>query len=144
MVFSYNLKGQLTFVRGVPIAAGGAVGVLPCWDAVTPNGHFLYTGDTANDTLGAVDLSNPTSPKVIQIFKLAAAGNPFNVRVDPVTGRRLFNISQGTPQGTPNLLHVLTIRPTGLLAESVDPVAVPVNPGTNAYGLLLVPQRGRR
>jgi hypothetical protein len=104
---------------------------------VTPNGHFLYTGDTANNTRGAFDLSSPASPRAIQIFKLAATGAPFNVRVDPVTGRRLFMISQGTP----NLLHVLTIGRTGLLAESVSPVAVPVDPSTNAYGLVLAPRK---
>jgi 6-phosphogluconolactonase (cycloisomerase 2 family) len=137
MVFSYNLRGKLTFVKGVPIAIGGKFAILPCWVAVTRNGRFLYTGDTADGTVGAFDISNPANPRIIQIFTLRGPGATFNIRVDPITGRRLFAISQGTA----NQLHMLKIGPTGLLSEPADPVALPVDTSTNVYGLVLVPHK---
>jgi 6-phosphogluconolactonase (cycloisomerase 2 family) len=137
MVFSYNLSGKLTFVKGLRIQSGRTVALLPCWDEVTPNGRFLYTGDTEDDTVSAIDISNPANPRVIQIFKLKGPGVTFNVRVDPITGRRLFVISQGTP----SQLHMLKIGSTGLLSERADPVAIPIDTSTNAYGLVLVPHR---
>jgi 6-phosphogluconolactonase (cycloisomerase 2 family) len=145
-VFTYDDTGRLTFVGATAPNNQGGSG--PCWVAVSPNGQFLYTGDTGSDSVGVYSLANPLHPVQIQELFLGGphvppgspSGTPrqttaFQVAVDP-TGRFVYAISQNTdPHGLfqeGNQLHVLTVGPDGKLTEATGPVILPPGavPGT--------------
>src|SRR5262249_42845873 len=49
-VFTYDNTGQLTFVGATPPNDQGGIAV--CWADVSPDGKFLYTGDTGSNSVG--------------------------------------------------------------------------------------------
>jgi 6-phosphogluconolactonase (cycloisomerase 2 family) len=135
-VFTYDETGRLSFVGAT--APNGDGGAGPCWVAVSPDGKFLYTGDTGSDSVGAYSLADPLRPVQIQEFflggPLTPPGSPpgtarqttvFQVAVDP-SGRFVYAIGQNTsatgtfPDG--NQLHVLAVARDGTLSEPQDPV----------------------
>lgn len=135
-VFTYDKAGQLTFVGTTAPNADGGSG--PCWAAVSPNGKFLYTGDTGSDSVGVYSLANPLHPVQIQELFLGGphtpAGSPpgtpsettaFQVAVDP-SGRFVYAISQNTsPDGSfqqGNQLHILAVGSNGTLSETTGPI----------------------
>ena len=145
-VFTYDAAGQLTFVGAT--AANDMGGSGPCWAAVSPDGKFLYTGDTGSNSVGVYSLADPLHPVQIQELFLAGPQTPpgsppgtpsekttFQVAVDP-SGRFVYAISQNTsPNGTfqeGNQLHILAVAPDGMLSEPHGPVILPADtvPGT--------------
>ncbi len=138
-VFTYDKTGQLTFVgASAPNNQGGSG---PCWTAVSPDGEFLYTGDTGSDSVGVYSLADPLHPVQLQELFLAGpltppgspAGTPrettaFQVAVDP-SGRFVYAISQNTsPNGTfqeGNQLHILTVAHDGTLSEPNGAIILP-------------------
>jgi 6-phosphogluconolactonase (cycloisomerase 2 family) len=158
-VFTYDETGQLTFVGATaPNDQGGAA---PCWVAVSPDGKFLYTGDTGTDSVGVYSLADPLHPVQVQEAflggPLTPPGSPpgtgrlttvFQVAVDP-SGRFLYAVGQNTsPTGTfsgGNQLHVLAIGRDGTLSEPVGPaVFTPFGVPGNAHpqGIAVVPRAG--
>jgi DNA-binding beta-propeller fold protein YncE len=131
-VFTYDKSGHLTFVSDVPVQGAG-----PCWAAVSPDGQFLYTGDTGTDSVGVFSLADPLHPVQIQEFALggphAWPGSPsgtlqtnvFQIALSP-DGRTLYAISQNTsPDGSfadGNQLHILSVAKDGTLSEPNGPV----------------------
>ncbi|HZV05680.1 MAG TPA: beta-propeller fold lactonase family protein [Gemmataceae bacterium] len=131
-VFTYDKSGQLTFVGDVPVQGAG-----PCWIAVSPDGQFLYTGDTGTDSVGVFSLADPLHPVQIQELKLAGPyappGSPsgtlqtnvFQIALSP-DGHTLYAISQNTsPDGSfadGNQLHILSVAADGTLSEPTGPV----------------------
>ncbi len=133
-VFTYDATGRLTFVGAT--AANNQGGSAPCWTAVSPDGRFLYTGDTGSASVGVYSLADPLHPVQLQEFFLggpqAPPGTPpgtrqttvFQVAVDP-SGRFVYAISQTTnnsgtfPHG--NQLHVLSVARDGTLSEAHGP-----------------------
>ena len=116
--------------------------------AVSPDGKFLYTGDTGSDSVGVYSLANPLHPVQLQeLFlggPLTPPGSPpgtprettvFQVAVDP-SGRFVYAISQNTSaNGTfqeGNQLHILSVAPDGTLSEPNGPTVLPPGavPGT--------------
>jgi 6-phosphogluconolactonase (cycloisomerase 2 family) len=145
-VFTYDAAGQLTFVGAT--AANDMGGSGPCWSAVSPDGKFLYTGDTGSNSVGVYSLADPLHPMQIQELVLAGPQTPpgsppgtplekatFQVVVDP-SGRFVYAISQNTStNGTfqeGNQLHILAVAPNGTLSEPHGPVILPADsvPGT--------------
>ena len=145
-VFTYDQTGRLTFVGATAPNDQGGSG--PCWVAVSPDGKFLYTGDTGSDSVGVYSLANPLHPVQVQEVFLggphvppgSAPGTPrettaFQVAVDP-SGRFVYAISQNTdPHGLfqeGNQLHVLAVGRDGTLSEPNGPVILPPSavPGT--------------
>jgi 6-phosphogluconolactonase (cycloisomerase 2 family) len=135
-VFTYNGTGRLTFVGASDPNNQGGGG--PCWVAVSPDGKFLYTGDTGTDSVGVYSLANPLHPVQVQeLFlggPLTPPGSPtgtprqtavFQVAVDP-SGRYLYAISQNTsPNGAfqeGNQLHILSVGRDGTLSEPTGPI----------------------
>ncbi len=130
--FTYNKSGQLTFVGTSAVQGGG-----PCWLDVSPNGQFLYSGDTGTDSVGVFSLKDPLHPVEIQEFALggphappgSAPGtlqaNVFQVAVSP-DGQTVYAVSQSTnptgsfPQG--NQLHILSVGKDGKLSEPNGPI----------------------
>ncbi len=158
-VFTYDAGGRLTFVGATAPNKQGVAG--PCWVAVSPDGHFLYTGDTGTDSVGVYSLADPLHPVQIQELFLGGPqvppGSPpgtprettaFQVAVDP-SGRFVYAIGQNTdPNGLfqeGNQLHVLAVGRDGTLSEPnrptvFDPAAVP---GTaHPQGLAVVADPG--
>jgi DNA-binding beta-propeller fold protein YncE len=135
-VFTYDNTGQLSFVGATaPNKQGGAA---PCWAAVSPDGQFLYTGDTGSDSVGVYSLADPLHPVQLQeLFlggPLTPPGSPtgtprqtaaFQVAVDP-SGRYVYAISQNTsPDGSfqqGNQLHILSVGRDGTLSEPNGPI----------------------
>jgi lactonase family protein with 7-bladed beta-propeller len=134
-VFSYDDSGRLSFVgASAPNDQGGRG---PCWVAVSPDGKFLYTGDTGTDSVGVYSLADPRHPVQVQeLFlggPLTPPGSPpgtprqtavFQVAVDP-SGRFVYAISQNTSaDGTfqeGNQLHILPVARDGTLSEPNGP-----------------------
>jgi DNA-binding beta-propeller fold protein YncE len=134
-VFTYDATGRLTFVGATaPNNQGGSA---PCWAAVSPDGKFLYTGDTGSDSVGVYSLADPLHPVQLQELFVggphtppgSAPGTPrqtavFQVAVDP-SGRFVYAISQTTnnsgtfPSG--NQLHILSVARDGTLTEAHGP-----------------------
>jgi DNA-binding beta-propeller fold protein YncE len=156
-VFTYDETGRLSFVGTTdPNADGGSA---PCWVAVSPDGKFLYTGDTGTDSVGVYSLANPLHPVQVQEFflggPLTPPGSPpgtprqttaFQVAVDP-SGRFLYAIGQNTSAtGTfseGNQLHILAIAGDGTLSEPNGPAVftsfgVPGN--AHPQGIAVVPR----
>jgi 6-phosphogluconolactonase (cycloisomerase 2 family) len=158
-VFTYDQTGRLTFVgASAPNDGGGAA---PCWVAVSPDGKFLYTGDTGSDSVGVYALADPLHPVQVQEFSLGGPlvppGSPpgtprqttvFQVAVDP-SDRFLYAVNQNTsPTGTfseGNQLHILSIASDGTLSEPRSPTvftqfSVPGN--AHPQGIAVVPRGG--
>ena len=145
-VFTYDASGRLSFVgASAPNNQGGSG---PCWVAVSPDGKFLYTGDTGSDSVGVYSLADPLHPVQLQeLFlggPLTPPGSPtgtasettaFQVAVDP-SGRFVYAISQNTSaSGTfqeGNQLHILSVARNGTLSEPNGPIILPADsvPGT--------------
>src|SRR6185437_14630097 len=50
--FTYTASGVITYAGETPIT-----GVVPCWGAASADGKFLYTGNTASDTVTVLSLA---------------------------------------------------------------------------------------
>jgi 6-phosphogluconolactonase (cycloisomerase 2 family) len=158
-VFTYDDTGKLTFVGATaPNNQGGSA---PCWVAVSPDGKFLYTGDTGSDSVGVYSLADPEHPVLLQEFFVGGpltppgspAGTPrqtavFQVAVDP-SGRFVYAIGQNTSaNGTfqeGNQLHILAVAGDGTLSEPNGPVILPAGavPGTaHPQGIAVVARPG--
>jgi len=145
-VFTYDASGKLSFVGATAPNNQGGSG--PCWVAVSPDGKFLYTGDTGSDSVGVYSLADPLHPVQLQELFLGGPQTPpgsppgtarevsaFQVAVDP-SGRFVYAISQNTsPNGTfqeGNQLHILKVAHDGTLSEAKGPIILPGDtvPGT--------------
>jgi DNA-binding beta-propeller fold protein YncE len=149
-VFSYDKTGKLSFVGATaPNSQGGRA---PCWVTVSPDGKYLYTGDTGSDSVGVYSLADPLHPVQLQeVFLGGPTGTPrqttvFQVAVDP-SGRFVYAISQNTsPDGSfqqGNQLHILAVAGDGTLSEPTGPtVFAPGDvPGTaHPQGIAVVPR----
>ncbi len=160
-VFTYNSSGKLSFVGATAPNNQGGAG--PCWTAVSPDGKFLYTGDTGTDSVGVYSLADPLHPVQLQELFLGGPQTPpgsapgtarevsvFQVAVDP-SGRFVYAISQNTsPNGTfqeGNQLHILAVAHDGTLTEPNGPVILPGDsvPGTaHPQGIAVVAGVGKQ
>jgi hypothetical protein len=160
-VFTYNAKGNLSFVGATAPNDQGGSG--PCWASVSPDGKFLYTGDTGSNSVGVYSLADPLHPVQIQEFFLGGPQTPpgspsgtarekttFQVAVDP-SGRFVYAISQNTStDGTfqeGNQLHILAVAANGELSEPNGPVILPADsvPGTaHPQGIAIVSGVGKQ
>ena len=113
-----------------------------CW--VRPNraGTRFYTSDTASNSIGVYDISNPENPVQIQEFTLRDRGVSLQIGLSSDnTSLYALTIPFGplTGNGVPSELHSLTIGSDGKLSESLAPIAYQL-PGTDiAQGVAVVP-----
>lgn len=139
--FQYDDNGTLTF-RNLASNSGLAI----CWIEVNDRGTFLYTSNSADDSISAYSLANPYQPVEIQKVDLngpkdllcptpePCAPNvykttPFQLELDP-KGKFLYVVNHETtvennyPQG--NQVHILRVASDGKLTEiSGSPVILP-------------------
>jgi len=111
-VFTYDASGKLTFVGATAPNNQGGAG--PCWTAVSPDGKFLYTGDTGSDSVGVYSLANPLKPVQIQELFL---GGPLTPPPAPRLARRggyPSSRSPWTPAANTYMPSAKTPAPTAL------------------------------
>jgi 6-phosphogluconolactonase (cycloisomerase 2 family) len=160
-VFTYDKTGRLSFVGATPPNNQGGSAV--CWADVSPDGKFLYTGDTGSNSVGVYSLADPLHPVLIQELFLGGPQTPpgspsgtprqtavFQVAVDP-TGRFVYAINQNTSANglfqEGNQLHILSVGRDGRLSEAKGPVILPPGsvPGTaHPQGIAVVAGVGIR
>lgn len=133
-VFSFNPKnGKLKFIKAVPNS-----GLTVCWFYIKDAGDFMYTSDQVSNSVSTYDLSDPTTPKEIQLTQFQECGEPAEVDasefspdqsyiyfcIAPATNR----CAQNDPTIEVNFVHTLKIDPsTGMLSDvSVTPLHLPV------------------
>ena len=156
--FTFDSAGDLSLAGTVPVQGQG-----PCWTVVSSNGAFLYTADTATNSVGVFSLANPTNPVQIQEFVLGGPRNsagdptaaletaPFEFALDP-SGNTLYVIDHQTdaagtfPQG--NALHVLSVGSNGMLSESASsplflPPGIPAGADPQGVAVIADPARVR-
>src|SRR5262249_6555656 len=111
-VFSFNPKsGKLKFLRAVPNG-----GLTVCWFYVRDAGGFMYTSNQVSNSVSAYDLSDPTTPKEVQLVQFTECGEPAQVEASPGEKFIHFVIAAATnrcPQNDPtvetNYVHTLGI-----------------------------------
>jgi 6-phosphogluconolactonase (cycloisomerase 2 family) len=155
--FTFDSSGNLTLAGTAPVQ-----GQAPCWALVSPDGKYLYTVDTATNSVGVFSLADPLHPAQIQEFVLGGPQNPtgdpaapgetaaFEFALDP-SGKALYVIDHQTdlagnfPQG--NALHVLTVAANGTLSEGTGsplflPPDIPVGDFPQGVAVIAASERG--
>ncbi len=135
-VYRYNEEGALDFLRTVPNAGQGI-----CWIRVNKSGTRIYTSDTATNQISVYDSTDPEEPVETQTLTLAGVGNAFQISLS-ADGKSLFALSQQAaatvPAGQGNVLHTLTIKSDGTIAETGSPIIFSLPAGVRAQGLAVV------
>lgn len=138
-VFSYNPKsGKLKFIRAVPNS-----GLTVCWFYMKEDGKFFYTTDQVSNSVSTYDLTDPTTPKEIQLVQFQECGEPGQVDASPderflhfVIAATTNRCQQSDPKVESNYVHTLKIDPvTGMLTDlPPTPMHLPV--GERAQGII--------
>jgi hypothetical protein len=135
-VYRYNEEGALNFLRTVPNAGQGI-----CWIRSNKSGTRIYTSDTATNQISVYDSTDAEEPVEIQTLTLAGVGNAFQISLS-ADGKSLFALSQQAaatvPAGQGNVLHTLTIKGDGTLAETGSPIIFSLPAGVRVQGLAVV------
>jgi DNA-binding beta-propeller fold protein YncE len=123
-VYTYNHKGQLTFVRTVSDS-----GAAPCWAVVNHAGTRLYVTNTEDNSIGVHDLSDPLNPMQIQNFSMEdTTGSPFSTVIDQ-SDQWLYvssELDSATSTTAANAFHSLKVNPDGMLIEPFSPAVLPI------------------
>jgi hypothetical protein len=140
-VYRYDPTGQLTFVNSVPTVGA----FLPCWIAITKDGHWLYTTSAATNNVTAFDISDPTKPRQIQSIGFMDPGNAWNLALDPTDKFLVVNSPRAAPvvpPGKGNYQHVLSVGADGKLTDlapgmgNATKLPVPINAAP--YGIAVL------
>ena len=123
-VFMYNTKnGKLKFVR-TAVNSGSTV----CWFVVSKDGKHMWTSNQASNTASTYDLTDPLTPKEIQVVNFVGCGEPSQLAVSPDEEWLHYSISAVTnkcPQTNPNtrsnMVRTFKIQPDGTLNELSEP-----------------------
>jgi FHA domain/Lactonase, 7-bladed beta-propeller len=114
--YRYDKTGKLTFVSSTPTVGA----FLPCWIAITKDGHFLYTTSAATNNVTVFDISNPGKPVQIQSIGFMDPGNAWNLSLTPDDKFLVVNSPRAAPvvpKGKGNYQHVLSVGPDGKLTD---------------------------
>ena len=117
-VYTWDQAGRLTFLRTAP-TTGKAI----CWLRTGFGGARLYSMNTADNSIGVFDTTNPAEPKEIQHLVIGGLGGLVQFAVSP-DNRFLYIIEQLNNPASPaavaqgNRIRVAAIDPaTGLVTE---------------------------
>jgi DNA-binding beta-propeller fold protein YncE len=124
-VYTYDLSGNLQFVRSVPAGFG------ICWVIFNAAGDRVYTSNTLSNTIAVIDTSDPLNPVKIQEFPLEGPPSGSEQMALDRSGEFLYVIGQKTLDIMPpdaNELHVLRIGSDGRIAAQTDRKVIPVVP----------------
>ncbi|MEO5891746.1 MAG: hypothetical protein ABIQ31_15975 [Ferruginibacter sp.] len=148
-IYSISGNGQLSYRSSL---TGGAA---TCWIRVTSDGKYMYTLNSAENTISVFNTINPLSPAFIQKFTLKQsgplypgpmAGQKFTTSEDfhlsfSKSEKMLYVVSQHTNVdfsiGNYNYLHALVIDNNGSLTEPAEPTQLPVDPDIRPEGVVV-------
>jgi hypothetical protein len=124
-VYTYDPRGQLTFVRAVPDA-----GAAPCWAIVNHAGTHLYVTNTGDGSIEVYSLADPLNPKEVQHFVMDSnnGGHVFSTVIDHSDGWIYVSSEQDTSTAavSANAFHTLKVAADGTLSEPFSPTVLPV------------------
>jgi 6-phosphogluconolactonase (cycloisomerase 2 family) len=133
-VYTLSDAGKLRFVNKAP-SSGKAV----CWLRVSNDGRFLYSSNTADESMSVYDLTNPALPVEIQHLVVGGFGGVQQFSLTP-DGSLLYLLQQensAASVGKSNVLYGLAVdRHTGMLTLlNSTPLALPAN--TRPFGVVI-------
>jgi hypothetical protein len=135
-IYRYNSAGNLTFIRAVP-NQGSTI----CWLRTNRGGTRLYSTETASNSVGVYDTTDPENPVEIQELYLSGLGNAFQLSLSP-DGSYLYVLSprgaSSIPEGQGNVLHTLSIGEDGKLTETLPAIAFPSTTNVRPRGIAAV------
>ncbi len=117
-------------------------GAAVCWLRTNRAGTRLYSSNTTSNSIGVFDLTNPEAPVEIQQLKLSGLGNAlqFSLSTDESTLYVMSSRGDATiPEGQGNLLHMLSVKKDGTVAETASPVVFSEPNDTRPQGVAVVP-----
>ena len=124
-VYTFDSAGNLTFVRTVPSGAGD------CWMTVNATGTRLYVADSGISSISVYDITNATSPALIQTLALSQGPRVYNLAVDQ-NGQFLYALGV-------RKLYTLQILSDGTLQESrFSPTQINMPSTAGPVGLVTV------
>jgi 6-phosphogluconolactonase (cycloisomerase 2 family) len=135
-VYHWTATGKLDFVTKVP-NKGKAI----CWLRVSTDGKYLYTANTASESMSVYDLTDPTNPVEIQDVVIGGKGGVQQFSLTP-EGDYLYLLQQENSTasvGHSNKLYVLKVDATTgkLTLLDKDTVTLPVAAKTRPFGVAI-------
>ncbi len=115
-VYSYDDDGKLTFIKAVHIG-----GKQPCWFITNKAGTRLYTGNTLDNSVTVLDITNPSSPAELQTVQLkevvpgTGAATQLALSPDEKYLQVVVHRNSANPNG--NAINVLQVNSNGTLTE---------------------------
>jgi 6-phosphogluconolactonase (cycloisomerase 2 family) len=103
-VYTFDNTGKLTFVKTVGSGAGD------CWMTVNAAGTRLYVADSGIFSISVYDITNATSPVLIQTLALSQGPRVYNVALDQ-NGQFLYALGV-------RKLYTMQVLSDGTLQES--------------------------
>ena len=125
-ISSYSVLPDLTLS---PISAGlPTLGNANCWNAVTPDGRWVYVSNAASSTIsgfsiGATGALTPIGATVVGINPTGAVNLDIAVTAD---GKFLYSLNSGN--GT---IGIFAIQEDGTLLNVSEANSISANPGFN-------------
>jgi 6-phosphogluconolactonase (cycloisomerase 2 family) len=133
-VYTLTETGKLKFLDKVA-NSGTAV----CWLRVSADGRFLYTSNTADESMSVYDLANPEKPVEIQHIVVGGFGGVQQFSLTP-DGHFLYLIQQensAASVGKSNVLYGLSVdKKTGLLTL-LNSTPLPLPSNTRPFGVTI-------
>ena len=135
-VYHWNRAGKLSLVTTVPDSGVGL-----CWLRVTPDGKWLFTSNTVDESVSVFSLADPANPIEVSRAVDAGAGGYYNIGLSP-DGRHLYALEEETStaaEGRSNKIHVFDFDPANgqLTANPIKTVTLPVAATTRPFGLVV-------
>lgn len=135
-VYRWNEAGQLHLVT---TAADSGKGL--CWLRTTPDGRWLFTSNTADDSVSVFDLRDPAHPVEVSRAVDAGAGGYYEIGLSP-DERHLYAVEEETStaaEGKSNKIHVFDFDPASgvLVSDPGKTVTLPVAATTRPFGLVV-------
>lgn len=135
-VYRWNTAGKLSLVTSIAATGQGL-----CWLRVTPDGKWLFTSNTADDSVSVYSLSDPANPVAVSRAVGGGAGGYYQIGLSP-DGRHLYALEEETStaaEGESNKIHVFDFDPnSGQLQNDPDKtVTLPVAATTRPFGLIV-------
>ena len=135
-VYTVSEAGKLQFVHKSPNS-----GMAVCWLRASNDGKFLYTSNTADNSMSVYDLSDPASPVEIQHLVVGGTGGVQQFSLTP-DGRFLYLLQEensASSAGKSNRLFVMSVhQKSGKLTELKDlTTELQLPPNTRPFGVTI-------
>ena len=135
-VYRWNSAGQLHLVTTVADTGQGL-----CWLRTTPDGRWLFTSNTGDDSISVFDLRDPATPVAVSRAVDGGAGAFFQIGLSP-DERHLYVLeaeASAAAEGQSNKIHVFDFDPASgvLLSDPDKTVTLPVAATRRPFGLVV-------